>query len=232
MTFEEFREEARHLVRPCLILTTTPNGAEPVAYWHTTGWGGEYTLTSEAMATLDCRHLPGDLPSLLGTVHLRWEYGGPDREDPVAQVTHNPEGVFGITTEQANQPLYAVPGEAWPPFVAVLQLATPAIKSWIAESGINSEFPFWPSQDPKAGHAIKAAYQEHRANYEPLFREGHEMPDEVYIRLGGWHDLWPEADWLDLMDNKLIAFVYRDAEPYVEVWQSPDGQLSVIERIT
>jgi hypothetical protein len=50
--------------------------------------------------------------------------------------------------------------------------------------------------------------------------------------LGGWHMLWPEDDRFDRGDNELLLWTFEDAEPWVEVWLTAQGELVVQERIT
>jgi hypothetical protein len=55
---------------------------------------------------------------------------------------------------------------------------------------------------------------------------------DAYATLGGWHMGWPDDDWHDLLDAKLLVHTYMDSEPWVEAWQLPFGAMKVIQRIT
>src|SRR5262249_24848724 len=54
----------------------------------------------------------------------------------------------------------------------------------------------------------------------------------IYAMLGGWHVPWPENDAYDDEPGRLVLWTFRDAEPWLEVWQRPSGKLDVIPRIT
>lgn len=54
----------------------------------------------------------------------------------------------------------------------------------------------------------------------------------IYAMLGGWHVSWPEDDAYDAEPGRLVLWTFRDAEPWLEVWQRHSGQLAVVPRIT
>jgi hypothetical protein len=61
----------------------------------------------------------------------------------------------------------------------------------------------------------------------------HYADDEgIYAMLGGWHEPWPENDAYDDEPGRLVLWTFKDAEPWLEVWQRPSGHLEVIPRIT
>lgn len=67
------------------------------------------------------------------------------------------------------------------------------------------------------------------ANYSdqcPLYRKG------ILLSLGGWHIPWPEYDTYDQEAGRLVLWTFEGAEPWLEVWQRPSGQLEVIPRIS
>jgi|GEM_PF-924839 len=41
--------------------------------------------------------------------------------------------------------------------------------------------------------------------------------------LGGWHFPWPDGDWEELRDGRLLAWTIAESEPWVELWQESDG---------
>lgn len=53
----------------------------------------------------------------------------------------------------------------------------------------------------------------------------------IHAVLGGWHFPWPDGDWEELIDRRLIAWTLADSEAWVEVWDQ-GGAFRVIERIT
>ena len=55
--------------------------------------------------------------------------------------------------------------------------------------------------------------------------------EEIVAVLGGWHFPWPDGDWEQLRDQRLLVWTIDEAEPWVEVWGEL-GSLRVIQRIT
>jgi len=54
----------------------------------------------------------------------------------------------------------------------------------------------------------------------------------IYAFTGGWHLPGQDDDWHDLIPAKLLLTTVRDSEPWVEVFQMPEGDYKVIQRIT
>jgi hypothetical protein len=54
----------------------------------------------------------------------------------------------------------------------------------------------------------------------------------IYAMLGGWHVPWPENDAYDNEPGRLVLWTFKEAEPWLEVWQRPAGHLEVVPRIT
>ena len=59
----------------------------------------------------------------------------------------------------------------------------------------------------------------------PLYTE------ESVAVLGGWHFPWPDGDWEELREHRLLVWTIEGSEPWVEVWAEPGG-LRVLQRIT
>lgn len=47
--------------------------------------------------------------------------------------------------------------------------------------------------------------------------------DEALAVLGGWPFPWPDSDWEELRDGRLLAWTIAESEPWVELWQESDG---------
>jgi hypothetical protein len=75
---------------------------------------------------------------------------------------------------------------------------------------------------------VVCPYQEIWFSEHPIFKND---PD-VYAFTGGWHLPGQDSDWHDLIPAKLLLTTVRDSEPWVEVFQMPDGDYEVIQRIT
>jgi hypothetical protein len=54
---------------------------------------------------------------------------------------------------------------------------------------------------------------------------------EAAAVLGGWHFPWPDGDWEELREHRLLVWTFDEAEPWVEVWRWPAGY-RVLQRIT
>jgi hypothetical protein len=54
---------------------------------------------------------------------------------------------------------------------------------------------------------------------------------EAAAVLGGWHFPWPDGDWEELREQRLLVWTLEDSEPWVEVWAELIGY-RVIQRIT
>lgn len=54
---------------------------------------------------------------------------------------------------------------------------------------------------------------------------------EATAVLGGWHFPWPDGDWEELREHRLLVWTIEDSEPWVEVWAEPFG-FRVLQRIT
>ena len=56
--------------------------------------------------------------------------------------------------------------------------------------------------------------------------------DGADVILGGWHMMWPDDDFFLPREMRLLATTIREAEPFVEIWLSELGNVSVKSRIT
>jgi hypothetical protein len=118
--------------------------------------------------------------------------------------------------------LYTNPGSSLPPLEAVLKLGSSEVAKWLGSNnwqrgwGYNDNFP-----DKAPVETYERAYQMQL----PLFNES------AHAVMGGWHMTWPEGDWDELVDKRLVAWTYAESEPWVEVWEDA-GRFRVIQRIT
>ncbi len=55
--------------------------------------------------------------------------------------------------------------------------------------------------------------------------------DNIFAVIGGWHNPWPDGDWGELLDEKLMFWILQDAEPWFEVWETSHG-LKILQRFT
>jgi hypothetical protein len=222
MNLEQLIEEARALVRPCVHLLQDSTDAPLAAVW---GGSGLVANSSDESASrhwmsLDCRFLPEGYEGLAGCLSI---YLDDDEEHGIVAIDRALQ--LGLSAAISGTALFAHPSSSWPPIDALFKFGSPAIKNWIAECG-------WPADMPYHGgfkdHEIVNAYENHVRPLNPLFGE----IEGVFAMLGGWHDAWPENDWFDLLDKKLVAYTFEEAEPWVEVWVDGGQNFQVIQRIS
>jgi hypothetical protein len=96
------------------------------------------------------------------------------------------------------------------------QRGTLRANNWQPDWGYNDNF-----RDKSPAETYERAYQ----NQLPLFN------GSAHAVLGGWHMAWPEGDWNELADKRLIVWTFAESEPWVEVWED-ESRFRVIQRIT
>jgi hypothetical protein len=115
-----------------------------------------------------------------------------------------------------------------PPLDAVLARASPAVDAWLKEN----DWGHHRDRNRKfEKHPFVEAYEAIMVRENQLYAKRSDHSN-VYATLGGWHTSWPEGDWHDLLDAKLLVHTYEEAEPWIEAWQMPTGEFKVIQRIT
>ena len=120
--------------------------------------------------------------------------------------------------------LYAHTASVLPPIDAVFARGSEAVGEWIRANGwerterYNDNF-----KDAAVVHAYERVWQQEF----PIYLES-----DIYAVLGGWHFPMADDDWHDLLDEQLMVFSIRDAEPWVEAWQARTGEFRVIQRMT
>jgi hypothetical protein len=121
-----------------------------------------------------------------------------------------------------GRPLYAVAARSLPPIDAVFLFGSDEVDTWLAECSwqrdweYNDNFP-----DPVARH------------YEELFQLQHPLyTNSAWAAVGGWHLPWPDGDWRERLNDRLLVTTYRDSEPWLEVWATAHADLEVAYRIT
>lgn len=214
MTGDELIAEGLRLARPCIYLRKTGDDFAAL-------WGGEGIVPCgqgpfRHWLSISSRFIPGSEGERSGCLSI---------------YTNEDDCVTGIVAldEHRELPgasdelrLYAHPATSMPPLEAVFKLGSPEVLGWLAannwepEWGYNDNFP-----DRSPVDVYERAYQAQL----PLF------DDSAHAVLGGWHMPWPEGDWDELLNEKLVVWTFADSEPWVEVWR--DGvNFRVIQRIT
>lgn len=136
--------------------------------------------------------------------------------------TQNGEWVE-VTREPAVSacPLFGRPLKSLPPIDAVFLHGSERVQAWLGtcnwarDQPFNSNFP----------HPTPALYEQVWQSGCPLF-----IPDVIAV-LGGWHFPWPDGDWAELAEQRLVVWTLRGAEPWIEVF-ADGSDYTVYGRIT
>ena len=200
------------LARPCINLHIA-HPSEPVI----AVWGGDGIVPApfgpySHWISLACHALPH--PSASGT---GWLSVYVNTDDCVSGAVVIDPAVALPTLPNGGTALAGTPAHSFPPIDAVTQV--PQVHQWLMSQGI--------VHDP-----VNNSYFEDD-DYNRVYQ--HECPiyahDAIAV-IGGWHFAWPDGDWQDLQNATLLVWIFRDAEPWVEAWQMPDGHFQVIQRIS
>lgn len=210
MTSDELIAEGRRLQRPTVLLTPDGTG-EPVAIWY---GHDDDEPEDDYRCWISVR--ANAVPGYDGEGWLSVFTDEESCEGGRVDVTPMPPSETGVR-------LYARPITVLPPIDAVIARGSAAVGAWLADNGWQRDRRY---DSGFRDHAPVEAYEAVERRENPLYGS------DAYATLGGWHTGWPDDDWHDLIEATLLVHTYRDAEPWVEAWQLPDGRLDVIQRIT
>lgn len=209
MDTNELLAEAERLERPCLVLTTRRNTGASFGFW-----GGEPVLKPVSGSwrywlTIRCDWLSEQGLPLQGILSVYT-----NEDDCVSgMVVHDPKGELPQRVEGGIR-LYGREEAAFPPIEAFLKFGSPALKKCLQpDSSPISEWDF-----------LENEYMKHCPLYDST--------DTVAAVVGGWHHPWPDGDWEQLNERRLVLWTFRDCEPWVEVWLNRSGRFQVLQRIT
>ena len=204
--------EAHELVRPWAMLAVEPTNPEQpiVGYW------GGLDPQQTPILVLDCYYLP--MLDRQGCLHI--DLIDPEQGYYSATIKTQPSDCAGDATMIA---LYAQTTTSLPPLDAVLRFGSAAIQAWIAPF---REDRAWICADDIPDRSLVDAYEAVYQAQHPLYRE------DAIASIGGWHMVWPDGDWAELLTHHLLVCTYAEAEPWLEVWIDQSGSLKVIERFT
>jgi hypothetical protein len=210
MTVDELIAEGRRLQRRTILLT--PNGSgDPVAFWY--GRYDEETRDGHRCWISVDAH---SVPSFNGRGWL--SIFTDDRSCQGGRVEVAPE-----LRKRNGVPLHAKEIAVLPTIDAVIARGSPAVERWLVDNAWQRD---WRYNANFRDHHIVEKYEAVEREENPLYWK------DAYATLGGWHMGWPDDDWHDLVDAKLLVHTYMDSEPWVEAWQLPSGEMKVIQRIT
>lgn len=213
MTAEQLIAEGRAIQRKCNLLKPTGVG-EPVAMWFEPDSDDESITQWHRWMTVRANALPDSKAP--DTVFFSLYTSGLDK------------GLIDFVDgwpPRNGTPLYAHPASVLPPLDAVFALGSEEVGKWLAAHD-------WARSEQYNSNFGDA---EIVAPYEQLWFAEHPILNndpEVYAFTGGWHLPGQDSDWHELITAKLILTTVRDSEPWVEVFQLPDGEYKVAQRIT
>jgi hypothetical protein len=211
MTVDELIAEGRRLQRPTILLT--PEGAgDPAAVWY----GHDYAEDPPEGHRCWISVRAGSIPSFDGQGWLSVFTNDESCEGgsvKISSAPHRPNGLL----------LYPKEIAVLPPIDAVFTFGSPSVERWLVDNKWQRD---WPYNSNFRDHAVVDKFEAVRQLENPLYWK------DAYASLGGWHVGWPDDDWHDLLDAKLLVHTYMDSEPWLEAWQFASGEMRVIQRIT
>ena len=206
-------EEGRILQRPCNLLKPTGSG-EHVALWFEPDPDDESITDWRRWMTLRADAIPNTKAPL--SVYFSLYTKGLGR------------GVIDFVDgwpPRNGTPLYGHPVSVLPPIEVVFALGSAEIGEWLAANRWRRDQRYdgnFPDND------VVDQYRQIWFSEHPVFRND----PEIYAFTGGWHLPGQDSDWHDLIPAKLLLTTVRDSEPWVEIFQMPDGSYEVFQRIT
>lgn len=227
MTFEELIAEGESLVRPCILLTSSPSPRLGGF------WGGERgdkpnALPPDATALRRRRHIITIDGALLA------ELGLPTTAPLSLFVAEHVDGNETYRIERSSSPkfgeisctgvpLYAVRAVSFPPIEAVCLYGSAKVAEWMHDLGLARH-----QYADISGSQLARQYMDEFTERAPLYSR---KADAI---VGGWHMIWPEDDFFMPLEMRLVLTTVRDAEPYFEIWVADGirGNYSVRSRIT
>ncbi|MEI7025073.1 hypothetical protein [Paenibacillus sp. y28] len=208
MKVETLMEEAGKLARPSIELYAEQGTDDFLAVW-----GGDGSASIEGpykhRMTVDFRYMPDPMKA--------WR-----RHGCLSLYTHLHHADKSIivcsdadirTVKTSGTKLYGRLTPSLPLLDAFAYTGSPEVMAWANA----------PESDPE----VAGGYEEYYDKYCPLYS------DQIYAVLGGWHYMWPDSfQWEEYIDRDLLICTFKDAEPWIEVWDDGEREYEVIERMT
>ncbi len=213
MNIETLIAEGRRLQRKCSFLKQAGNG-EPVALWFESDPDDESITDWRRWMTMRSDAVPQDKPRDLFYFSL--------------YTRGSEHGLLDFVDDWPPRNgtwLYAHPADVLPPIDAVFAQGSEEIGAWLTANGWSREDPY---NSNFAGADLVRQYEKLWFSEHPIFRND----PEIYAATGGWHLPGQDRDWHDLIPAKLIVTTIRDSEPWVEAFQTSEGEFKVCQRIT
>ena len=219
--------EAQALSLPCFDLVHAKPGDHIVGHWGGRRADLPGTFPSFVTALKSQRHLLSVDQSVFDQLGLVGRYplavsivttsAGEERPDARTVAT----GTLAGSSFEDTLPLTLRPALSIPPLEALILYGGRAIGEWIEAQGIKR----WEYADVSS--EIRKEYEKH---FDPHFPLCSEHPPVA--RVGGWHTLWPDDDFYTPREMRLMLWTFMDAEPWYEVFLSPQKNYVLRTRIT
>jgi hypothetical protein len=134
-------------------------------------------------------------------------------------------GGAGRSEEAGEIALYGQEVASFPPIEAVFEFGNKSVKKWLRSLGLPNRDQWDPYFQAREA---TGAYDEEFRKRCPLYDS--ELGTAAV--LAGWHCMWPEGDWLERIQDRLVLWTIWNSEPWVEVWLTKSGSFQVIQRTT
>jgi len=126
--------------------------------------------------------------------------------------------------------LYGTEKRSFPKWEQHCMFGSDAIANWLNSIGFTRQNTFisgkFSREAFKRRQELEGQYWDVWTKRCPLFHKS------AVAALGGWPNLWPSGDPRSLRNARLLCWTLRDAEPWLEVWQTKRDRFKVMSRIT
>lgn len=211
----QFREECQRLSRPRLNLRRRRKPGDVVGIWGGSGCLPPPPGNWKHRITVSCDWLHRNGFDLSGFLAV---YENRDDDTSFRSIPFRER----FRAVQADEPAIALSGTDGIDLVGTEDVALPPVEALEVYGSAEMRRLLLPSLDQAT---LLDTYEE-RCPLHYADKEG------IYALLGGWHVPWPENDAYDDEPGRLVLWTFKDAEPWLEVWQRPSGLLEVVPRIT
>jgi hypothetical protein len=199
--------EGERLAKPSLLLDETPTSVGVVAYWGGGGRLGYHGRDDDRhRITFDCGWLAAQCIRVKGSVGVydidtRWRWRVPVWLDRV-------QAPLTELQMQGGVALFGREAMSFPPIEAVCLYGGRVVDEWLASERLERT-----NYDAAATTEVGEAYRQVYRERCPLFS------DSPAAILGGWHAMWPDDDFYLPREMRLVLWTFRDAEPWIEVFE-------------
>lgn len=218
MQIDELINEGERLQKPSLLLTDQVTSDGKIwGYWGNDEQPVEGSNQQANSPNLDRRHwisldtswLAQHSARLTAGILSVYQYNHPARNAPAGSVIFQPGQRFEHIPN-SGLPLYGIKQPSFPPLEALCLYGGNRVQEWL--QGIEaSRYDYDHVSQTDLGKKYQAEWMKRSPFY---------MNDaDIVAVMGGWHMLWPEDDFYMPGEMNLIVWTFREAEPWVEVWE-------------